>query len=428
VCALQSGFLVIDDPVLIRGIESGTLPLKGQRLEYFRPLTGLWFRLDHFLFGANPAGYHATGILFHLVNSLLVYHLATLVFRDHDGNGHWSFIAGMLFAVHPVNTEPVTWIAARSELLCCFFLLLCLIATFKTLQQVTPSRLACIFAFFLCSVMAKEASLFMPFLALIYCYLERKKPDARAAVCICVTLFAALPMYFLFRYGLSGAVEHTLATLLPQGGHESRTVISTVGAFGFYVRKLVYPFPLNIAITEISTAVGILSFIMFAAIATLLWIREPDLRFHLAFLAFALMPPVGAFILNYSWTPYAERYLYIPSLSFAIIISFICRRYFSSIPRSAIVVSLFFIAATAAYRVLVWSDPIRFWRDTAEKSPRFGTVRLVLAAEYLQAGRYAEAERNLRLAADLGLARRNAQEFYQELRIMLDKKRKQGDG
>lgn len=187
VTALKAGFLAMDDVSIMRVIQSGNVSISSLLFspahDYYRPLTILSYLADFLLFGSNPAGYHLTNILLHLGNALLLYYLATtLVGKDRD-SGSYSLLAALLFALHPINSEAVVWISARTDLLCCFFSLICLNILIRRSSDVTPLVFMGLFLSCLFSLASKESSLFLPLLALLYFILERKKSTAKKCDC-----------------------------------------------------------------------------------------------------------------------------------------------------------------------------------------------------------------------------------------------------
>ena len=69
------------------------------------------------------------------------------------------------------------------------------------------------------------------------------------------------------------------------------------------------------------------------------------------------------------------------------------------------------MAVPTAHRVNLWNDPIAFWQDTVKKSPQFATPRLLLAAELINKGEYAEARHQLQDALEIGLNREIDRQF-----------------
>jgi len=126
--AWNGGFLW-DDDVYITNNELLTAPDGLRRIwlsldspsQYF-PLVYTTFRLEHWLWGLNPTGYHWVNLVLHVANALLV----SLVLARLKVPGAW--LAGAIFALHPVQVESVAWITERKNVLMGFFFLLTLLA------------------------------------------------------------------------------------------------------------------------------------------------------------------------------------------------------------------------------------------------------------------------------------------------------------
>ena len=86
----------------------------------YHPLTSLSHMLDCELFDLNPLGHHLTNLLFHIVNSLLLF----LILRYMTDAVWPSAFAAAVFALHPLSVESVAWAAERKNVLSFFFWLL----------------------------------------------------------------------------------------------------------------------------------------------------------------------------------------------------------------------------------------------------------------------------------------------------------------
>ena len=82
------------------------------RPEQTRPLTYFTFWLDYALWGQRPAPYHLFNLLVHLASALLLYSLLSKLIP-----GRRALVAAAIFAIHPIQTEPVVYIYARGTLL-----------------------------------------------------------------------------------------------------------------------------------------------------------------------------------------------------------------------------------------------------------------------------------------------------------------------
>ena len=124
--ALRGGF-IWDDDAYVTNNPLLTAPDGLRRIwfttdspsQYF-PLTYTVFRIEHSLWGFNPAGYHCVNILLHAINALLVWRLL----KRLSVPGAW--LAAALFALHPVQVESVAWITELKSILSLFFILLTL--------------------------------------------------------------------------------------------------------------------------------------------------------------------------------------------------------------------------------------------------------------------------------------------------------------
>lgn len=423
--ALNAGYLPIDDGKTLQFVQSGQVSISGLFLkggkEYFRPLAMLSLVGDSILFNGKLAGYHLVNIFIHTVNTLLVYYLAIQLFGKKQNSAFYSFLTALIFAVHPVNAETVCWISARPDLLCCFFSLITLILVIRTSTAGKPFLYFLLSISFLCSLLAKEASFFLPLLIAFWFFQERKNIPAQNALTSLTAIALTFSLYVLLRKGLPLASDSVQTAALAQHSAPITLAKEVVTAFGFYIQKLFYPFPLNFAIVEVDTTMTIALFFFFIVIATLLWIRETSLRFPIFFLSVSLIPPIGAMLLFTIWTPYAERYLYQPSIAFALGFTLLLSRFEKQVPRKAALFYILLLAIPTAWRVSLWTDPLLFWQDTVNKSPNFGNARLVLAWEYLQAGQYAKAENNLQVANQLDLPRK-ARDSSVQIRKELNEK------
>ena len=86
-----------------------------------RPLLMLTFAFNYATSKLNPIGYHIINLLFHFLNAVLLYTLLKMLKKDAPFG--LLLIITLLFVVHPINTEAVTYISSRSDLMATFFIL-----------------------------------------------------------------------------------------------------------------------------------------------------------------------------------------------------------------------------------------------------------------------------------------------------------------
>lgn len=144
-----------------------------------RPLTWLTFWANFQLGGTNPAGYHAVNLLLHLANIGLVW---SVLRRLTPATA--ATIATVIFALHPLQTEAVTYVFARATLLMTLFCLL-------SLRDWTVQRHGRAIGWFALALLAKEECVTFPLvLALLHLSISRdvreRKPIAAMLALSCV--------------------------------------------------------------------------------------------------------------------------------------------------------------------------------------------------------------------------------------------------
>lgn len=172
--AVGFSFINIDDPTYASQnpqVQAG-LTLAGLRWSLavhdcnWIPLTWLSLMLDSTLFGIGPAGYHATNVVLHAANALILF-LALASATGYTARG--AFVAA-LFALHPLHVESVAWVAERKDVLSIFFGLLSL-WTYVRYTRVGMARwFLGSLLLFLCSLLSKPTLVTLPFVFLLLDY------------------------------------------------------------------------------------------------------------------------------------------------------------------------------------------------------------------------------------------------------------------
>lgn len=422
--ACRTGVIPLDDGNLIKAItafnSSFLALLTGNGEKYFRPVAYLSYLMDARLYRADPIGIHFTNIAIHAANSVLVYLIALRLTLKRPKA---AMAAALIFGLHPVNSEAVIWISARYDLLSCFFFLatLLLITRRRADASSGPLFFPVIFLTFLGSLLSKESSILFPLALVPFLVNERPAIRPREAAAIMGTLMVALALYLFLRNGLNIAGDKGIGGSLTASAERGigTTLVQCMAATGFYIRKMLYPFPLNFAISSIPLPQSLLLYALFSATAALLFHRSRELRFPLALMATALIPPLFAMVGKLAWTPYAERYLYTPIAGCVLLISVSCARHIQRLPRTLLILSVLLLAGSTALRVRTWSDPATFWEEAIARSPRFGTPHLLLATVLLEHGRVDDAERHLALGRKLGFPRTVDEQYADTLQTAL---------
>jgi protein O-mannosyl-transferase len=238
-----NGGFVWDDDVYIANNELLTAPDGLQRIwfsldspsQYF-PLVYTTFRIEHAVWGLDPTGYHWVNLLLHIGNALLVW----LVLARLKVPGAW--LAGAIFALHPVQVESVAWITERKNVLMSFFFLLTLLAWIAFVDGRTKRPwlfygLALIL--YLLALSAKTTACTLPAALFLILWLQKKPISWKGIFQIIPFLVLGIAMGVLamwwerYHQGTSRAVFTFLSPI--------ERVLVASRAIWFYLSKLAWP-------------------------------------------------------------------------------------------------------------------------------------------------------------------------------------------
>jgi tetratricopeptide (TPR) repeat protein len=135
-------------------------------IAYWHPLTWLSHMLDCQLYGLNPGMHHMTNLIFHILNSLLLF----LLLKQMTGALWRSAIVAALFALHPINVESVAWVAERKNVLSALFWLLTMLAYVHYSRRFGLWRYLLALLMFILGLMCKPILVTLPFVLLLIDY------------------------------------------------------------------------------------------------------------------------------------------------------------------------------------------------------------------------------------------------------------------
>jgi tetratricopeptide (TPR) repeat protein len=149
-----------------------------ENIGHWHPVTWLSLMLDYSIFGLNPHGYHLMNLLFHVLNTILLF----LIFHRMTKKLWPSAFVACLFAIHPLHVESVAWITERRDVLSTFFWMLTMGAYSYYVEHRGFRRYSLVLLFFVLGLMAKSMLITLPFVLLLLDYwplqrFQEIKPD-----------------------------------------------------------------------------------------------------------------------------------------------------------------------------------------------------------------------------------------------------------
>lgn len=289
---------------------------------YYRPLMTFAYLICYWLSGPIAFGFHLLNLILHAGVVLLLFALTDRLFGDRL----LSLSAAGLFALHPIHTESVAWIAGLPDLeLGLFFLLTFLL--YVRLDRVGPASApwrarAALIASYVLALLSKEQALMLPVLAAAYEHFYRADRDATSLQIKFgryLPLFATAAAYLAFRIvGLGGFAP---SVSRPELGWYA-VVLSAIALTGSYLWKLIWPVHLSAfyvfhashSLRDPGVLAGAAALLVCLALFVRLWRSAHEISFVWLWMGATLAP-----VLNARWLPagvFAERYLYLPSVGF----------------------------------------------------------------------------------------------------------------
>jgi tetratricopeptide (TPR) repeat protein len=293
---------------------------------YYRPLFLLWFRLNHGIFGLNPIGWHLTTVLCHVAATYMVF----AVVRRLAASRWIAFSAATLFALHPVHIESVAWVSGVTDPLVMIFLIGSFLAYLRFRDENRWGWMGLALSLFAVGLLEKETIVVLGPLIFLYAWLyaQERSWSSRFAIALKQSLgyFALTVVYLALRAHVLRGLSHSVTPVT------LRTMALTEPSIVWlYFRHLLFPIGLSglyglpYVDNPASAAFWVPTALLLALILALAWglRRMEDPRLALFACAWMVLPIVPVLWLRaYAQGDIAhDRYLYIPSLGYVLLVS-----------------------------------------------------------------------------------------------------------
>ena len=351
-----------------------------------RSLLFVTFAFNHWVGGQNVTGYHILNLAFHVLNGLLVFFTARNIFRrvrsDETTVRMYAMLAAAFFLVHPVQTESVTYVSSRSELLSTFFYLAGFaVFVFTPEQKIGFLTAISVLACLLLGFGGKETIVTLPLAILLFDFLFIAKGSFKA-ICtrwrfyLIFVIAAALSSYYLLAKQVV-RLQATGQTLLPR-----YYFLTQQRVIARYLRLVVLPAGLNLdydftGSTSLISPGVLPAMLLILSLIFIGWKcrrASPVIAFSIFWFFIALSPtssiiPIPDVIF--------EHRLYLPlagaCMAFPFLIEWIAAIAAGSRQKKALGITavLLLIALTigTVLRNEVWRDEVRLLSDVVAKSP-----------------------------------------------------------
>ena len=295
------------------------------------PVTWLSLMLDYQIFGLNPQGFHLVNLLFHILNTILLF----LIFRRMTKKLWPSAFVAALFAIHPLHVESVAWITERKDVLSTFFWMLTMGAYSYYVEHPGFRRYFFVLLFFVLGLMSKPMLITLPFVLLLLDYwplqrfqkIQPADPQYQWSLIyrllwekvplFALVILSSIVTYFVQEKG--GAVHSESISLSVRIGNAFVSYIAYMGKMIWPIDLAVlYPHPQGLLVSwQVLGSVILLIAITLAVIWKVK--QSPYLTTGWLWYLGTLVPVIG--IVQVGNQAMADRYTYIPLTGLFIIMA-----------------------------------------------------------------------------------------------------------
>ena len=325
------------------------------------PVTWVSHIIDYQLFKDWAGGYHITNILFHILNTLILFY----VLMRMTGTVWPSAFVAAAFALHPLHVESVAWIAERKDVLSTFFWLLTMWAYIRYAENPKFKWYLATFVLFILGLMSKPMLVTVPFVLLLLDFwpLERRISWR--------LLIEKIPFFIC-------SIASSIVTFFVQQNSKAVVALSTFGfkvrignaivSYITYVTKMIWPSQLAVLYPHPGGELSPTKVIIYGLLLILISIYFISLAKRYRFPAVGwfwylgtLVPVIG--LVQVGAQAIADRYTYMTLTGLFIIIAWGAKEF---IPKwrykNVILISLAVIVSTAW--ALTASRQLRYWENS----------------------------------------------------------------
>jgi tetratricopeptide (TPR) repeat protein len=387
-----------------------------------RPIANLSFALNFYFHGYDVIGYHVVNIVIHIITGILLYFFlkTTLDVLPLDSkykhNSSIAFYTSLIWLVHPIQSQSVTYVVQRmNSLAAMFYILSFLLYTKGRLvrknEKSWPWFAACTLAGII-AVGSKETAATLPFFIILYEWYFFQDLS-RAWLRRHLASFAGILILFgllVFVYLGANPLDAILSTYAHRDFTLTERVFTQFRVVIYYISLLLYPHPSRLVLLHdfelsqsllhplttllsIGTIIGVIGLAFYTA-------RKERL------ISFGILWFFGNLVIESSVIGLEiiyEHRTYLPSMFLFLIITILAHRHIKRdlLRAGGLATAMLLLSLWTYERNSVWNDPVTFWSDVVKKSPRNARAYNNLATCYMGKRSYQLAVTNLKQAIHL---------------------------
>lgn len=311
---------------------------------YYRPVVSMSYSIDYSIWGLDPYGFHLTNLIIHIICCLLVFRILSVLFWRYKYRNLFALISTLIFAVHPIHTEAVSWVSGRTDSLVTLFFLssfLCYIEFTKekvyrkdinsihSIKRKSNNFLYLSLAFYILGLFTKEMIITLPVILFLYDLVFRqKKLSYFKENLITYSLYIGVTIiYLVLRYFLLLEVPERESYLYFFGKSPMIIYATMIKTLPVYFELLFAPISLlyhyngvipdAASIGDSSVILSLIFTLFMLLLAVYFFKKDGIVSFCILFFFVTLLPVMNIIP---TMNLMAERFLYITSFSLVLLI------------------------------------------------------------------------------------------------------------
>ena len=209
------GFFVKDDLAILTSAQIEVREVLARSwLGFYRPASELLLGLEHRLFGLETMPYHVVSLLAHLTAVALTWRI-----WDRLTDRTTAALTAALFALHPINTEAVSWISGQMSLMASLCALIAVAATLENQIRPSPALASVAVAGCAAGLVFYESTVTAPVLCTLIALFTARQTRRPVRWALFISLLAILVAYLVVRFVVldlgSGYIRTAIGPIAP---------------------------------------------------------------------------------------------------------------------------------------------------------------------------------------------------------------------
>jgi len=366
----------------------------------YQPLTMASYAIDHMLGGDQPGMYHFTSLLLHACTAVALYFFINRL----QANKMVGLFVALIFALHPVQTESVSWIAERKTLMCGLFSLLALLKYSTYLKIPTTKNLLIVCLLGVAAMLSKAVGVALPLSLLAVdlwmardlkskmVWLEKIPLLIVAAIVGAVAIKAQASGHFLNAHPEYGAFD---------------TVVYAGYAYVQYIVHFLVPVQLSV-LYPYPEKLGVLQYLYLLVALLILALGVIAYRKKWYVLCGGIVFYTVNIMLLLQFVQFgdvllADRYMYLACIGIIFPAVYYLFAWLQKLSKQVVALVAGVVVAAALLvmtfvRNDIWLSDLNFFNAISDADPNSAMAQYSIGALYMRVGDYAAAEQHMSMA------------------------------